>query len=567
MSEFRSQVRAETRVVVDGQGGDEAVETAGRILIVDDVADNRNLLARRFQRRGFEVLEAEGGRRALQIIAAEPLDLVLLDVRMPDMDGREVLQQIRVEHSPVLLPVIMVTGNAGSDDVVEALQLGANDYLTKPVDIAVAVARVETQIGRKRAEEAVWRSKEDLERRIAERTADLAAANQELRQATAIAQAANRSKDEFLTNMSHELRTPLNGVIGMAQTLGATELSSTQREMLQLIETSAGALQSVVSDLLDIVDLDSGVMEIAPKRFLLGDLVRSAASSVQQQAVQKGLEFEIRIDGEAEGQVETDAARLRQILLKVLSNAVKFTAHGEVAISVTRPASEPDNVIIAVTDTGIGFDPAAAERLFERFEQADGSLTRPFEGAGLGLAICREVVQLLGGTISAEGRPGEGATFTMELPLPKVETDRPRRELAEPSDDGPMRILCAEDHPINRQLIEYILTTAGVSLVSVENGAQAVEAFKAEPFDAVLMDMQMPVMDGLAATRAIRAFEASLGRSPTPVVMVTAHGLPEHIRTSLAAGADRHVTKPFVAADLLTVLAELSHASELAQAS
>jgi CheY-like chemotaxis protein len=257
---------------------------------------------------------------------------------------------------------------------------------------------------------------------------------------------------------------------------------------------------------------------------------------------------------------------MRQILLKILSNAVKFTERGEIDLSVVRSASALDNVVITVRDTGIGFDPAKAERLFERFEQADGSLTRPFEGAGLGLAICKEVIQLLGGSIFAEGRPGEGATFTIELPLPKIETEGVQREPMEDS-DGPMRILSAEDHPINRQLIEYILTTAGVSLVSVENGAQAVEAFKAEPFDAVLMDMQMPVMDGLTATREIRAFEASVGRPPTPVVMVTAHGLPEHIRTSLAAGADRHVTKPFVAADLLTVLVELAHAADLAKAS
>ena len=567
MSELRTEIPTEAPAAIDAKKGDDPAELPGRILIVDDIADNRNLLARRLQRRGFEVLEADGGRNALDLIAVEPLDLVLLDVRMPDMDGREVLQQIRAQHSPVLLPVIMVTGNAGSDDVVEALQLGANDYLTKPVDIAVAVARVETQIGRKRAEEQVWRSKEDLERRIAERTADLAAANQDLRQATEAAQAANRSKDEFLTNMSHELRTPLNGVIGMSQTLGATELTDQQRDMLQLIETSASALQSVVSDLLDIVDLDSGVMQIAPKVVALGDLVRSAAASAQQQAIQKGLKFDIRIDEAAEGQVETDAARMRQILLKILSNAVKFTEQGEIDLSVTRPAASPDQVIITVRDTGIGFDPAKAERLFERFEQADGSLTRPFEGAGLGLAICREVIQLLGGTIVAEGRPGEGATFTVELPMPTIETEGSHRTPVEDSDDGPMRILSAEDHPVNRQLIEYILTTAGVSLVSVENGALAVEAFKAEPFHAVLMDMQMPVMDGLTATREIRAFEAAVGRPRTPVVMVTAHGLPEHIRTSLAAGADRHVTKPFVAADLLTLLVELAHTAELAKAS
>lgn len=530
---------------------------APRLLIVDDSPDNRNMLARRFQRRGYEVIEADGGRAALDLIAAEPIDLVLLDVRMPDMDGRQVLQKIRAERSPVELPVIMVTGNAASEDVVEALSLGANDYITKPIDIAVALARAETQIGRKRAEEAVRKANAELEQRIAERTADLEAANRELRLASEAAQAANRAKDQFLTNMSHELRTPLNGVLGMAQALGAAGLSPDQREMVAVIERSAGALQTVLSDLLDIVDLDAGEMEMTPQISALGEIVRAAVETAAVQANVKGLGFVLEMDPAAEGQVEVDPARLRQVLSKVLSNAVKFTDAGTVRLYVHRPIAAPDKVIFEATDTGVGFDPADAERLFQRFEQADGSMTRRFDGVGLGLSICSQVVRLMGGTISADSSPGQGSTFTIVLPLPPIDASV-AHEPAAPAPDRPMTVLCAEDHPVNRQVLEYVLTAAGLDMVAVENGADAVEAYKSRVFDAVLMDMQMPTMDGLTATREIRRIEKELGRAPTPIIMLTAHGLPEHRRASQAAGADRHITKPIVTTNLLTVLAELA---------
>jgi len=205
----------------------------------------------------------------------------------------------------------------------------------------------------------------------------------------------------------------------------------------------------------------------------------------------------------------------------------------------------------------VGFEPGEAERLFKRFEQADGSLTRQFGGVGLGLSICRELAEKMGGTIVADGQPDKGAVFRVELPLPALQQMSGGEPEGEAELEGrPVQVLCAEDHPVNRQVIEFILAAAGVGVTTVENGAEAVDAYKAQAFDAVLMDMQMPVMDGLTATKAIRELEAQTGRPATPVIMVTAHGLPEHVSASRAAGADRHVTKPVVAADLLNTLAE-----------
>ena len=406
----------------------EAVaETPSRLLIVDDVADNRAILGRRFQKRGFEVAEADSGAAALAAIEREAFDVVLLDVMMPDIDGLEVLRRIRASRSSADLPVIMVTGRTESQDVVSALSLGANDYIAKPVDFAVALVRVSTQAERRRAvqraraaRDELERANEDLERRIAERTAELVAANAQLRAAMAEAEAANRAKDEFLVIVSHELRTPLNGMIAMGRMLASTQLDARQQQMTGIINTSADQLQSVVTDLLDTLDLTSGGLTLSPTPTDLGALLREASREAVDKAAHKGLPIRIEVRAEAEGRVMVDGPRLKQVVLKLLDNAVKFTEAGEVAVSLRRSDADPDTVVLSVRDTGVGFDSATAERLFRPFEQADGSLTRRFGGVGLGLAICRGLVELMGGRISAQGRPGEGAVFTVELPLPAV---------------------------------------------------------------------------------------------------------------------------------------------------
>jgi signal transduction histidine kinase len=399
------------------------LQASGRILIVDDLADNRAVLGRRFQRRGFEIAEADSGRKALEAIEAGEFDVVLLDVIMPDMDGMTVLKRIRETHSEIALPVIMVTGRSESEHVVEALSAGANDYITKPVDFAVALLRVGTQIGRRRAEEQVRRANQaltvansDLERRIAERTVELVQTNTQLRAAMEAAEAANRAKDDFLATVSHELRTPLNGLLPMAAMLAQSDLTEAQRKMVGIIKASADGMLDVVSDLLDTLDLMTRGLSLSPGRLDLGELVREAADRHAGRARGKGLAFELTIDPAAEGPVETDGKRLRQVLDKLMDNAVKFTEAGQIAVSVGRPA--PERVRIEVRDTGIGFDAAVAERLFRPFEQSDGSLTRRYGGVGLGLAISRGIVEAMGGEIGADGKPGGGALFRVDLPLP-----------------------------------------------------------------------------------------------------------------------------------------------------
>ena len=243
------------------------------------------------------------------------------------------------------------------------------------------------------------------------------------------------------------------------------------------------------------------------------------------------------------------------MLGNLLSNAVKFTERGGVAVTVGRGAA---GFRFALADTGVGFDPALAEDLFRPFEQADNSYTRKFGGTGLGLTICRNLAEAMGGSVTATGEPGVGATFTLEVPLPVIaaaaETDPDSEPAAAVDDEAAVRILVVDDHETNRQVAQLILTSVGAEVACAENGEQAVAAFLAEPFHVIFMDMQMPVMDGLTAIRTIRAHEAAGGRPRTPIMMLSANAMPEHVAASLAAGADDHVAKPITPPRLIAAV-------------
>jgi signal transduction histidine kinase/ActR/RegA family two-component response regulator len=370
------------------------------------------------------------------------------------------------------------------------------------------------------------------------------------------AEAANRAKSEFLANMSHEIRTPLNGVMGIAGALARTTLKPEQREMVGLIESSAVVLESLLSDVLDSARIESGRLELSSEAFDLAASLRAVAALFEPKAAEKGLTLETSIAPTAEAMVSGDPVRLRQIVSNLLSNAVKFTDAGKVTLSVEATRSiETVCLRLTVRDTGIGFDTAVGAKLFKRFEQADGSITRRFGGTGLGLAISRSIAETMGGTLEAVSQPGQGAAFTLALDLPRARGEGAApvaRALAvEPAALGSPRVLLAEDHPTNRKVVALILEAVGVDLTVVEHGQAAVEATEANDFDVILMDMQMPVMDGLTAIRLIRERERTTGAPRTPILALTANAMPEHAAASAQAGADGHLSKPIAAGKLV----------------
>ena len=390
-----------------------------------------------------------------------------------------------------------------------------------------------------------------------------------LAEARDAAQAANSAKSQFLANMSHEIRTPLNGVIGVAQALANTDLSAQQTEMLELIQSSSRTLQVLLSDILDLARVESGRLELTEEAFDLGRAVREAAQLYETSAREKGLQFFVEITPDVDRWIAGDVVRLKQILTNLVSNSVKFTAQGFVCLTaMAGPVRNGQPTLrFAVEDTGIGFDSETRNRLFSRFEQADGGITRKFGGSGLGLSISRQLAEMMGGELDCESEPGGGSSFMLTIPLRFAEA--PAAPVVEDSalaagDDRRLRVLLADDHPVNRKVVEMILAQADIDLASVEDGAQALNAVRDGDYDLILMDMQMPVMDGLTATREIRLHETAMGLSRTPVVMLTANALPEHIASAEAAGADRHLAKPFDAGELLELVISLPRAAQAA---
>ncbi len=382
------------------------------------------------------------------------------------------------------------------------------------------------------------------------------ALEEELLHARERAEAGALAKSDFLANMTHELRTPLNAIIGFSGLLRASPtLVGQDARQARLVYEASVSLLELVNSVLDFSKFEAGALELDPGPFELHDWVEATADMIRQQAETKGLSLTIEINGPPI-HLLGDAARLRQVLANLLSNAVKFTAAGGVSIAV-RGVGDSDRPIwrFEVSDSGVGIPPHQIEAVFERFSQADASISRRFGGTGLGLAISKRIVDLMGGRIGVASTEGQGSTFWFEVPLPVTE---PLDLDASPAADAavldrPMRLLLVEDMEVNRELVCALLAPFDVEVVSAVNGVEAIDRVRDGAYDMILMDVQMPVMDGLTATRRIRAMGSKALRD-VPIIAMTANVLPEQIERCLEAGMNDHIGKPISPASLLGAL-------------
>ncbi len=411
-------------------------------------------------------------------------------------------------------------------------------------------------------EDELQSAQANLERRVKERTVELVTARDE-------AHAASNAKSEFLAVMSHELRTPLNGVLGLTETLMDTTLSREQNNQLALIKESGWGLMSLLNDMLDLTKVETGSLKLEYLTFDLEHMVKRVTELWTGIIADKGLTFTLETPDELLPLIHSDPTRLRQVIQNLLSNAIKFTDAGEVSMTVTWSALAGNRARIAfqVRDTGPGIDSDVQSSIFDRFTQADTSITRRFGGSGLGLSICRELVALMDGTIGVSSEAGSGSAFwfTIECDIGE-EADKVvlNNDQDTPDDDGTqsgledLQILVAEDNHVNRMVIKAILDSFGIKAAVVENGSLALEAVKAGGFDIVLMDVQMPVMDGITATAEIRALEGE--SASIPVIALTANAMHGDRERYLAQGFTEYVSKPIDARALHTALVRCSRA-------
>jgi signal transduction histidine kinase/CheY-like chemotaxis protein len=374
------------------------------------------------------------------------------------------------------------------------------------------------------------------------------------------------ARSQFLANMSHEIRTPMNGLLGLTELVLAGELAPDHRAHLTLARESGQRLLAILNDILDFSRIEHGKVELEEAPTDLRDLCERCVKTQFAAAQAKGLQLRAEIDPRVRPWLLADSLRLQQVLTNLLSNAIKFSERGEIVLRLTvAPADGHDQELrFAVSDPGVGIPPEHHARIFEAFTQADASTTRRYGGTGLGLAISSQLVRIMGGHLELESEPGCGSTFRFALRLKPASAPETRNPVAGAVPGRPLRLLAAEDNPVNRTLLERVLSRAGHRLVMVENGEQALAVLEQEPFDAVLMDMHMPVMDGLEAARRIRERESGTGRR-TPILALTALAAQGDEERCRLAGADEYLAKPFSAGELLAVLARLVPADEAAE--